>query len=485
MKTDLFMERKLAIMQLKQGKTTEEVAKSLNRSTGWVSKWKQRFEKEGWRGLKDRSRRPKRHKQETPVAVKSAICQARLELEAEAELGEGLKYYGGRAVRTRLKRKQITPLPSVPTIERVLREARLTRPREKPTAKPAITYPHLQATEPHQLIQVDIVPHFLQGGQRVACFNSIDVVSRYPTGLAYTRRRSQDAADFLIHTWQEIGIPRYTQVDNEGCFSGGATHPHVLGKVLRLALHVGTELVFSPCYHPESNGFIERFHQDYSYHVWQDTYLEDLDAVNQQGNHFFKLYRQREDHRQLAEQTPTQRHHQQVPHKLVSDFSMPTEKLPLRTGRVHFMRRVSDEGIVRVLNVDWQVPHFDPLHGVWVTLDFSPDAATLSIFDAAPDAVDRQLLAVYPFPLKEPVLPAISTTISDEETNLPQLVLLPECNHPRSPHMTSRVANKQMSVSNHIALTGERFILSTLNHSARLTRRLFSRCSDGYSVVKV
>jgi len=59
-------------------------------------------------------------------------------------------------------------------------------------------------------------------------------------------------------------VPDYTQLDNEGCFSGGFTHPGVLGKVLRLWLMVGTELVFSPLRHPESNGCVERFHQDYT-----------------------------------------------------------------------------------------------------------------------------------------------------------------------------------------------------------------------------
>jgi hypothetical protein len=74
------------------------------------------------------------------------------------------------------------------------------------------------------------------------------------------QRRAEDAADFLIHVWQEVGLPRYTQVDNEGCFSGGFTHPGVLGQVVRLALWVGTELVFNPMYNPESNGYVERFH---------------------------------------------------------------------------------------------------------------------------------------------------------------------------------------------------------------------------------
>jgi transposase InsO family protein len=497
MTTDLFTERKIAVMQLRQGKTIEEIAHNLNRSTGWVSKWKHRFEREGWHGLKDHSRRPKVSGRETAPTVKSAICQTRLELEAEAELGTGLKYRGGRAVRTRLKQKEVTPLPSIPTIERVLRKAGVTKPQEK-TARPSVTYPHLQVTEPHQLVQVDIVPHFLQGGQRLACFNSIDVASRYPNGRAYEQRRSQDAADFLIHTWQKIGIPTYTQVDNEGCFSGGATHPYVLGKVVRLALHVGTELVFSPCYHPESNGFIERFHQDYSRHVWQDTYLADLTAVNQQGEHFFSQYRQRQDHCRLAGQSPDQLHHQQSGRPLAPDFQIPTDKMPLHQGRVHFMRRVTPDGTVRVLNVDWAVPRFNLLQGVWVTLALSPTAVTLTIFDAAPDAAERKQLVAYPFPLKESVLPALVTLESTaaapaiiiEQAEQPQSMATPEpeANEhslpvPQLPPLI--VVGKPMPASRHIALTGEWLLLSTLNYTARLTRRLVSRCYDGYSVVKV
>lgn len=495
MTTDLFTERKFAVMQLKQGKTIEEVAQSVNRSTGWVSKWQTRFEKSGWQGLKDQSRRPKKHGREIPTAIKCAICQARLELEAEAALGASLKYRGGRAVRTRLKQKMVTPLPSIPTIERVLREAGLTRPQEK-TSGPAVTYPHLRATKPHQLIQVDIVPHFLQGGQRVACFNSIDVVSRYPTGQAYAQRRSQDAADFLIHTWQEIGIPTYTQVDNEGCFSGGVTHPYVLGKVVRLALHVGTELLFSPCYHPESNGFVERFHQDYSRHVWQDTYLADLDAVSRQGEQFFAQYRQRQDHSRLAEQTPDHAHRQQPVTLLASDFQMPTDKMPLRAGRVHFMRQVSPEGTVRVLNVDWVVPHFNPLQGVWVTLELSPTAATLTIFDAAPNVTERNQLAAYPFPLKEAVLPTLPPTASTaadrdfvpDTTEQSPIMSEPEpvSNEPQGvSQLPPLIVVGKPRPARHIGRVGESSLFSTLKHTARLTRRFISRCYDGYSVVKV
>lgn len=465
MTNDLVTERKIAIMQLRKGKTMAEVAKTLNRSLGWVCKWKQRYEEDGWQGLKDRSRAPTKHGNQLPTAVKKAIIQARLEVEADAMLGKGLKYIGGQAIRTRLKQQKVTPLPSVPTIERVIRAAGMTKAKSKPV-EPEINYPRLHPTQPHQLCQVDIVPHFLQGGQRVASFNAIDVVSRYPTGCSYAQRQSQDAAAFLIQVWQEIGIPRYTQVDNEGCFSGGATHPYVIGKVARLALAVGTELLFSPVNHPQSNGSIERFHQDYDQHVWENTYLSDLAAVNKRGRSFFALYRQREDHNQLKEQSPATVHHQQPPDKLDAGFQVADTKRPLREGRLHFMRRVSPEGTVRVLNVDWTVPQFDPTKGVWVTVEFTVAGATLSIFDKAPDTHHRQCLAIYPFPLNEPVLP--------KETDVES------CNETR---VTSRSAAKQerilpaklpspepVSPLQQLAVLGERLVISSISRTVRLAR---------------
>jgi hypothetical protein len=264
---------------------------------------------------------------------------------------------------------------------------------------------------------VDIVPHYLQGGERISCFNAIDVVSRYPAGLAFAQHRAQDATAFLLHLWQEMGIADYTQVDNEGCFSGGATHPYVLGQVVRLALTVGTELVFSPVYHPQSNCFVERFHQDYNQHVWEDTYLEDLAAVNKKGQWFFPLYRLRED--QLQGQSPAVLHQENTPRQLPAGFTLSGKKLPLREGRIHFMRRVSPQGQVRVLNVDWNVPRFDPLKGVWVTIEFRTTGALLSIFDAAPDARQRDCLATYAFPLNEPVLPLTNTADTMTETDMP------------------------------------------------------------------
>ena len=399
-----YEQRKTAIHLIRSDIRVVEIAQELERSVSWVYKWHARFNAEGWAGLRDRSRAPKHCANRLPDEVRQSICQARSELEAKADEGKGLRYIGSGAVRERLDGKGVEPLPSTASIERVLRDAGMTRPPCGPEEE-EVAYPRLHPTEPGQLCQVDIVPHFLKGGESVACFNAIDVLSRFPTGQAYERRRSVDAQAFLTHVWQEIGLPQYTQVDNKACFSGGFTHPGVLGKVLRLALYVGTELVFSPVRHPQSNGSIERFHQDYDKHVWEDTDLQDVADVQEHAERFFADYRQSRHHSALDGRSPAQAHAASERGKLSPTFALPEGKLPLTEGRVHFMRRVSDERTVSVLNLTWPIPEAEPDDGIWVTLEFRPHGATLTAYDEAPDAHNRRYLAQHLFPLKEPVQP--------------------------------------------------------------------------------
>jgi hypothetical protein len=204
--------------------------------------------------------------------------------------------------------------------------------------------------------------------------------------------------------WQAQGLPDYQQLDNEGCFSGGFTHPGVLGKVVRLGLLVGTQLVFSPFYHPESNGTVERFHQDYAKFVWKKEVLADLSSVRQRSALFFRNYRASRHHSQLQGDSPIERHLAQPKRTIPAGFRLPNS-LPLTAGQVHFMRAVDEQRQVKVLNLKWDVPKAQPSQGVWVTLNLTPAGATLTVFDAAPDAAKRTRLAKHPFPLKEKVVP--------------------------------------------------------------------------------
>lgn len=465
MKPDtLFAERRMAVHLLRKGEKVENVASELGRSEKWVRKWWKRYRQEGYRGLQDQSRAPKNHGRKLPAEVVKKVCIARSELEAEKELGTGLRYIGALAIRTRLKKWEITPLPSKASIERILHRHNLTHKKGKKEEE-KIDYPHLQPKQSQELVQVDIVPHYLTGGDKAPCFNAIDVVSRYPTGRAYRQRRSQDACDFLLHVWQEMGVPTYTQVDNEGCFSGGHTHPHVLGKVMRLALTVGTELLFSPFYHPKSNCYVERFHQDYDLHVWDNTYLENHQAINAQAEHFYQLYRQRLDHSALEGQPPEQRHGKPL-HLLSPTLTDLEHPLPLRTGKVHFLRRIDKQGNIKVLNVEWAVPNCDASKGVWVTLDLQTSGATLFIYDAAPDRQTRQQLASYPFPISDPILPWSEKDVLTQ-TNLTTVTTSPQISPQQS------VLSPKPTLVDDFVQASQVVLKATFDLTMHLTERLF------------
>ena len=399
-------ERETAIHLLRSDKGPGEVSDQLGRSRAWVYKWKKRYEAEGWAGLKSRSREPKHKTQKYDEAMKQRICQVRSELEAEAASGEGLRYVGSSTIRARLSLCDTDDrIPSTATIERVLHAAGMTRPYH---AEPdEIDYPTLQAEEPHQVQQVDIVPHYLPGGQAVACFNGLDIVSRFPVGQAFLRKTSDNAARFLLRMWAELGIPVYTQMDNESCFCGGHRHAYVLGKVVRLCLLVGTQPVFIPIRHPKSNGSVERFHQAYDKHVWDRHHLADLVDVHTHTDDFFHTYRATHYPSALNGQTPQQVHRASGRRPLPLGFAPNLDQLPITKGQAHFMRKVEADATIPLLNVRWEVPDASPRQAVWATLTLACSAphATLSVFDAAPDAPSRSCLITHSFPLAQEVSP--------------------------------------------------------------------------------
>jgi transposase InsO family protein len=402
MPTEIETKRRQAVHLLKQQVAIKDIMRDLQCSESWLYKCQALYRQGGEAGLCEKLRRPQRCARQLPETVHAAVRAARLALEQEAATPPGLAYIGARAIRERLRRQQVTPLPSLSTIETELRRAGLTHVR--PVRRQAeVDYPRLAPQRAHELVQVDICPHYLPGGVLVSCFNAIDTVSRYPLGTPLLHKRATDAAAFLLQVWQELGVPTYTQVDNESCFSGGFTHPYVLGRVLRLSLWVGTQLVFSPPYHPQSNGTVERFHQDYSRHVWSRQTFSTLAEVQGASANFFAAYRTSTQHKALQGCTPLSLHRQCPAPGLPA--VRPPQPLPLLSGHVHFMRQVSAARQVHVLNVHWPVPEARPDQGVWVTLDFTTKGASLAVFDAAPTAPARRCLAVHPFPLREPVLP--------------------------------------------------------------------------------
>jgi len=408
---------------IRSGLSPTEAASELGYSPAWAYKWWRRFNEIGWDGLKSQSRAPHHHPNRISGKTEQKILELRGELAKEAQQPNALSYIGAHAIHGRMLERCLKAIPSVSTIEKVLRQAGVTKARQTQVA-PMTVYPHVRIAQPHQLTQIDIVPHYLSGGTLVHCFNAIDVVSRYPEGKQYERKSTEQVLDFCLKTFQNIGIPEYTQMDNESSFNGGRTHPYVIGRVPRLMLLVGTELIYSPYYHPESNAYVERFHQDYIQNVWEKTQMHNLSHVQQTSVRFFGRYRISRHHSELDGQSPASLHFASPVRVLPNDFALP-KPLPITEGQIHFMRAVSKDQTIPVFNVNWSAGLAQPYQGVWTTLFITTRGAKLCIYDQAPGVLKRLCLAQHAFPLSEPVRP-LSAEFQKPETNwLSSLFKLP------------------------------------------------------------
>lgn len=388
---------------IRSGTSPEAAAEELEYSSSWAYKWWGRFNETGWAGLKSQSRAPHHYPNRIPAKLEQRILEIRRQLEKEAEQPDKLSYIGAYAIRGRLVENKVKGIPSPSTIEKTLRLAGMTRP-QRLAAEKKVVYPQLQIHQPHQLTQMDIVPHYLSGGTLVHCFNAIDVVSRYPEGKQYESKATDKVLDFCVKTFKNMGIAEYTQLDNESSFNGGRTHPYVIGRVARLMLLVGTELIYSPLRHPESNAYVERFHQDYGKNVWKKVAMQNLIEVHKVSARFFARYRLSKHHSELDGQSPIALHFEKPFRVLPKHFVIP-KPLPITAGKIHFMRTVSKSQTIPILNVDWSADLAEPDQGVWATLLITLRGARLRIYDQAPGAFKRRCFADHPFPLSEPVIP--------------------------------------------------------------------------------
>ena len=129
-----------------QGTRFTEVCHRLQRSATWLTKRIRRFRAEGWAGLAARPRWPHRFRTPTPAVLVARIVAVRRELEAHQTRPTRFRGVGAAEIQELLRLEQ-RDLPSVSTIERVLRRhhVRPKRARRRGGVQP---YPHPRARPP-------------------------------------------------------------------------------------------------------------------------------------------------------------------------------------------------------------------------------------------------------------------------------------------------------------------------------------------------
>ena len=251
--TSLARRLRLVKMALQAGQSMSRLCRSfgISRRTGY--KWKARFEREGVRGLRDRSHRPHHSPQQLMVQWLSRVRRLRRKY----------RRWGSRKLVVALsKAYPRQKIPSARTIDYWLRRFQLSRrqprrPRRGPQlARRALTI----ARRSNQVWTVDFKGWFrTQDGQRVEPLTVRDLFSRYLLVVRLLRnQRWEPVRRVFLRLFRQYGYPTAIRADNGGPF--GSTGPAGLSRLSAWWTALGIRVEFIAPGHPEQNGGHEQMH---------------------------------------------------------------------------------------------------------------------------------------------------------------------------------------------------------------------------------
>jgi hypothetical protein len=301
---------------------------------------------------------------------------------------------GARTIQQEWSRRYPEPPPSWSTIQRILKRNQLTLHTPQPCR-------HAYRPHPDAVHATDIITRWMTGGEVVQTFNTVDIDRNDASSTSHATQTAASACDHVLQTWQQLGVPDVAQFDNESACSGGR-HPWGLGKVVRLCLSMGIDVVFIPLGEAEYHSPIETFNPLWAQRFWSRHHLTRRRDMSRVQRTFLAWYRRQ----YLAPRQPDtpERMRQGARRRTLASRNARgvPPRLPICAGRVHAVRRVSPEGRVRFLKQSWRVGKRYHERYVWLTLETVHQR--LSIWYHARAGAPWQRLNTVEAPLSEPVV---------------------------------------------------------------------------------
>lgn len=163
--------REIAIPRYKNGQSPKAIYESLGKSKAWFFKWLKRYklEKDNW--SKSISRKPGKSPKRIDGDMEATVIQKRKELEKTL-----YSQIGAFPICYQLT-KEGKEIPSIATINRIIKRNNLTRKRPAYSSK-GVEYPAIITTSSNYLHQFDVIgPRYLKTG-RFYSANIIDACDR-------------------------------------------------------------------------------------------------------------------------------------------------------------------------------------------------------------------------------------------------------------------------------------------------------------------
>jgi putative transposase len=266
----------------------------VSRRTGY--KWRGRFEREGMRGLRDRSHRPHRSPQQLGVRWLKRVRRLRRRHRSwgSRKLAAALGWEYGRG-----------QVPSARTIDYWLRQLPLRgrRPRRSRLGPPLRRGALTLSRRSNQVWTVDFKGWFrTRDGQRVEPLTVRDLFSRYLLAVRVLRDQSwQPVRRVFMRLFGRYGYPSIIRVDNGSPF--GSSGPAGLSRLSAwwTALGIGVEFIAPG--HPEQNGGHEQMHRVLKAETTRPA-SKNLPAQQRRTDRWVRLYNEVRPHQGLGQRSP-------------------------------------------------------------------------------------------------------------------------------------------------------------------------------------
>ena len=362
-KPDEITYRRLAFKLFDKGKSTVQILQRIPRSRPWLFKWKRRFREQGWQAVDSLSKAPQTSPHAYHRSVREMVLRVRHRLE-QAKVG----LVGARAVFLELRRQRLCKaVPSISTIKRWLREAGSSQ--QKTTEAKEAYYPAPQFPADVLYLSMDWIARYLEGGEKVFCFHTLDHSTHALCQTIARAKTTSVACHHLVQSARELGLADYLQVDNDSAFTGLGRNARLFGRFVRLTLYLGTELIFIPPGEPVRNSLVERVNGLWAASFFDKDHFTCVGDLKRKRGKFLRWYDSyappalgglsvKAARRQVRRRKLSAREVEGVP-----------EELPLTEGRVHFIRRVSEQGRIDILKESFRVSKRLAGEYVWATID--------------------------------------------------------------------------------------------------------------------
>ena len=349
--------RQTAIRLRLAGESVESLCRTLKRSRAWFQKWWRRYLDSGPEGLYDLTRGNRQVVNRTPPHIERAVVSIRRRLAARATPQTRYSRIGAAQIRAELETLGYSPLPCLRTINRIIARAGLSCPPLRLAPRIARNeYPGPQARDSNHVHQVDVVgPRYLKGSSTRHYFLVCKDVFDQSIYMEFVDSRKMDGImDFLVHAWQQLGLPEMVQFDNGREFCGFGHSARFLSRLIRLCLRLEIELLFIPKGKPQWNGSVENFNGWFQPLLLNRSFRRPCD-VRRELRRLMTTVNEQHVHAKLGGRTATQYRRGKRLRKLPANFTVDKKKLPVAIGKVTFIRLVSVQGTTRILGQSFKI----------------------------------------------------------------------------------------------------------------------------------